>query len=150
MLKKNNSNDHARGIVGCSGFRLKRAIDSAKYGQFFLFILVGVINTIFGYSIFALLTFFGVHYVLAVFFATCLGVLFNFKTIGAVVFKSRNNKLLIRFIGVYVVQYVANIALIKLLLSLSINIYAAGAISTFVTAILSYNLNKYFVFARRR
>jgi len=125
-----------------------RPLDILKRNRFLLYIIVGVLNTIFGYSVFALLIFIGLHYTLAVFLATCLGVLFNFKTIGSIVFKNSNNRLIFRFVGVYVVQYFANIGLIKLFLLLSFNIYLAGAFSTFFCAVLSYLLNKHLVFMR--
>ena len=44
------------------------------------FILVGILNTAFGYSLFALFIFLNMHYSLAVFLSTVLGVLFNFKS----------------------------------------------------------------------
>lgn len=121
-----------------------------KDKKFRLFILVGILNTIFGYSIFSLLVFLGLHYTLAIFLATCLGVLFNFKTIGSIVFKNSNHRLIFRFFGVYAIQYVVNVSLIKCLLLLSLNVYVAGAFSTLFCAIISYLLNKHFVFEAKR
>lgn len=108
--------------------------------------LVGTLNTIFGYCIFALFVFLGVHYTLAVLLATFFGVLFNFKTLGRIVFKSSNNRLIIKFFMVYSVLYCINVSLIKELLLLSINTYISGFFATIVCAILSYLLNKNFVF----
>jgi len=118
-----------------------------QYRQFILFILVGILNTVFGYAVFAILIFAGLHYTLAVLLSTCLGVLFNFKTIGKIVFKNSDIRLIFKFIGVYVIQYFCNIGLIKIFL-LFLNIYLAGAFSTLFCAIISYTLNKYFVFNR--
>jgi len=124
----------------------KKIVSFLSKNQFLLFILVGAINTIFGYSVFALFVYIGIHYVLAVFFATCIGVLFNFKTIGKVVFKNSENSRIFKFIMVYAVQYLINISLIKLFILFGSNTYIAGAFSTFFCAILSYFLNKNFVF----
>ena len=48
-------------------------------------------NTLFGYSIFSILVFFKIHYSLALLIATILGVIFNFKTVGIIVFKDGKN-----------------------------------------------------------
>jgi len=120
-----------------------------KYQQFCLFLLVGGLNTLFGYSIFSVFIFFGFRYPLAVFFATVLGVLFNFKTMGRIVFKSRDNSLIFRFFAIYGVQYCINIGLIKSFLFFSPNVYLAGAMATAICAVMSYFLNKYFVFTVR-
>ncbi|MFM6404510.1 MAG: GtrA family protein, partial [Microcystis sp.] len=67
--------------------------------KFVRFLLVGVINTLFGYSVFALMICLGLDYRYSLLIATICGVLFNFKTIGGIVFKDQNNRLLARFIG---------------------------------------------------
>jgi putative flippase GtrA len=110
------------------------------------FILVGVINTVVGYGLYALLLFVGFHYILAVFFATVLGVLFNFKTIGKYVFNSIDNKLIIKFFGVYSLVFIVNIVLIKIFKDFGFDEYLAGLIATFPSAIISFVFNKYYVF----
>lgn len=111
------------------------------------FIIVGLINTLFGYSIFALFIFFNLHYSLAVFLATILGVLFNFKTIGKFVFNSQNNRLIFRFISVYFIIYILNIFGLWLLKSNGFeNMYLNGLILLIPLAIISFSLNKNFVF----
>ena len=110
------------------------------------FVLVGLLNTAFGYSIFSLLIFLGLHYTVAILIATVLGVLFNFKTIGKLVFNNPHNHLFFKFIGVYTITYCINIILVKLLLINHINIYLAGAIAIFLAALVSYTLNKNWVF----
>ena len=113
---------------------------------FIKFILVGILNTIFSYAVFALLIFLGLHYTLALFIATVLGVLFNFKTFGKLVFRNAHNKLFFKFILIYAMLYVFNIGTLKILLLFSINVYVAGIITTIIAALLSYLLNKEFVF----
>jgi len=73
--------------------------------QLIAFIIIGVINTLFGYGIYALFVYLGFHYALAAFFATCAGILFNFKTIGKFVFKNSDKKLFLNFVGVYFILY---------------------------------------------
>ncbi len=112
------------------------------------FIFVGIINTIFGYSIYALLIFLGLNYILAVLFATVLGVLFNFKTISKYVFESNDKNLIFKFVGVYFVVFVVNVLLIKIFKLFNINDYLAGLVCILPVAILSFILNKFFVYKK--
>lgn len=50
------------------------------------FLFVGVLNTTFSYSLFALLVFIGLHIAAASLFAVLLGILFSFSTQGSIVF----------------------------------------------------------------
>lgn len=110
------------------------------------FFLVGGLNTLFGYSVYALFIYAGLHYSIASLFSTVLGVLFNFKTTGVLVFKSRDNRLIYKFVGVYVVGYAVNVGLLKILHSIGVDPYVSGAILLLPLAMLSYVLLKKFVF----
>jgi putative flippase GtrA len=117
--------------------------------RFIRFLFVGVLNTAFGYSAYALFIFLGLHYSLAVFCSTVLGILFNFKTIGVLVFKNHDNGLIFRFFAVYAVVYCANVLGLKLFLLCGMaNMYVNGLILVLPLAILSFALNKKFVFER--
>lgn len=117
--------------------------------QFFSFIFVGGLNTLFGYAIFALFIYLGMNYAVAVFIATCLGVIFNFKTTGKLVFNSHDNNLIYKFILVYVLLYIFNVLLIKILQPIFENFYLTGFISLMPTAVAAFVLNKYLVFNTR-
>ncbi len=115
--------------------------------KFFRFIVVGVINTAFGYGIFALLIYLKFHYTIAVLISTVLGVLFNFKTIGKLVFKNNDNKLILRFIIVYFITYWINVFLIFIFKKIFYqNLYFAGFLSLIPVAVITFLLNKHFVF----
>ena len=115
--------------------------------HFIRFILVGILNTMVGYGLFALFIYLGLHYSLAVLFSTVLGVLFNFKSIGKLVFNSNNNERIYHFIGVYVLLYLLNVSGLWGLSSIGMeNMYVAGAILLAPLAIISFILNKNFVF----
>ncbi|MGE4266594.1 MAG: GtrA family protein [Deferribacterales bacterium] len=117
--------------------------------RFIVFLIVGVLNTVFGYGLFALFIFFGLHYTLAVLFSTVLGVLFNFKTIGTIVFRDGSNRLITKFVSVYAFLYVLNISGLKLLdMAGTTNKYISGGILLLPLAMLSFLLNKKFVFNR--
>jgi len=94
--------------------------------QFIRFLLVGVINTLFGYGVYAFLLLLGVHFTLAALLSTIFGVLFNFKSTGALVFKSNNNQLIIKFFVVYGILYFLNVTGIYILSTVNINHQVGG------------------------
>lgn len=114
--------------------------------QVIRFIAVGVVNTLFGYGIYALLIFLGLDYMYAVLFATVAGVLFNFKTIGHYVFESTDRSLLLKFFMVYGIVYGINVGLIRLFSLWNIDYYTAGFLAIVPCAAVSFILNKRFVF----
>ena len=116
--------------------------------RFVRFLMVGVMNTIFGYIVFALAIKLGAAYQIALIFSTLVGLLFNFKTIGVLVFGSHDNLLIFKFFGVYVIIYILNVYAIKGLDHYSISHYVEQAILAFPLGILSYVLNKNFVFTK--
>lgn len=122
-------------------------IFKSKTGQLLVrFLAVGLLNTVFGYSCFAIFLFAGIHYALALLLATFFGVLFNFKSIGFLVFKSHNNRLIFRFVAVYVFVYGVNVAFLKLLYMQGVGPYYGGAVLVIPMALLSFFLNRKFVF----
>lgn len=118
----------------------------AQDSKFIKFLFVGVVNTIFGYGIFALFIFLGIHYAIATFLATVSGILFNFKTIGKFVFNCNDNSLLFGFFGVYAICYVMNVACLKVFQLFQVNMFLAGALLILPSAVISFLLNKKFVF----
>jgi putative flippase GtrA len=110
------------------------------------FFLVSGLNTAFGYGLFALLIYLGLHYTLAVLISTVTGILFNFKTIGILVFKNYNNLLIFKFFGVYGITYLFNISCLAVFKYFEINIYLAGAVLLIPVGLLAFLLNKNFVF----
>lgn len=116
------------------------------YMPSFRFVCIGIINTLFGYSIYALALWFGLKVLFALIISTVVGVLFNFKTIGVLVFGSKNNSLLLKFSLVYVVIFFANLGFIKLLVMNGLGDYFSGFVAMVPMAGMSFFLNKYFVF----
>ena len=114
------------------------------------FLLVGVLNTLVGYGLFSFFIFLDLHYSIAVLYSTILGVLFNYKSIGKLVFNTHNNDRIYHFIGVYIFLYLLNVASLWGLSFIGLeNMYVAGAILLAPLAIISYALNKSFVFIKR-
>ena len=117
---------------------------------FIKFLAVGVLNTLFGYGIFALLLFVGLHYAVASILATILGVLFNFKTTGTLVFNNSDNRLILKFISVYCLTTVLSIGGLKIAKMSGINLYLSGLFLTCVMALVTFILQKNFVFKKER
>lgn len=120
-----------------------RVILKIKLVRFFI---VSGINTVFGYGLFALMIYLGLNYILALLFATIIGILFNFKTIGLIVFRTHNNMLIFRFFGVYGITYLFNVAGLTLLKWAGLGPYAGGAILVVPIGFLGFLMNKTFVF----
>ena len=114
--------------------------------QFVKFLLVGFINSLFGYGCFALFLYMGLDYALALLLATICGVLFNFKSTSVLVFSSHNNRLIFRFVGSYAIIYFVNVVGIKLFSYAGITPYISGAILILPMAVIAYIFNKRFVF----
>jgi putative flippase GtrA len=116
--------------------------------QLVAFVLVGVLNTAFGYAAFAVLLLAGLHYALAAALSTILGILFNFQTIGRLVFGSSDPSLILRFVGVYGVVYVLNVGALRLLQETPVPVLAGQALLLPMMAGVSFFLNQRFVFVR--
>ena len=114
--------------------------------RFIRFLIVGGVNTLFGYGVFAIFILFGLHYVLASALSTIAGVMFNFQTIRKIVFESDDNSLIFRFILLYCFLYAFQLGLLRGFEMVGVGPLIAGFIFIFPMAILSYLLNKYFVF----
>ena len=126
-------------------FRVADCRNLVKH-QFARFIFVGIVNSLFGYGCFALLLYVGLHYTLALFLATVFGVVFNFKSTGALVFGSHDNRLIFRFVGSYVVIYFLNVVAIQAFSHFGVGPYIGGAVLILPMAVLAYIFNKRFVF----
>lgn len=114
--------------------------------RFTRFLLVGGLNTAFGYGVFVACLLLGMHYALAGAVSTALGVLFNFKSTGRLVFGERDNRKLPHFVAVYVIIYLVNTLAIGVMLKFGIAEWLGGLILILPSAILSYVLNRQFVF----
>ena len=115
--------------------------------RFIRFLFVGGINTLFGYGVFSLLILLKVYYPIALFLATVMGVVFNYFTIGRIVFRRRGREYVLRFVSVYAVVYCFNLGLLKLLNQVFyVNILISQIICLFPVVLLNYFLQKRIVF----
>lgn len=115
--------------------------------QFAKFIVVGGLNTAFGYLIFCLFTFLSGNAYVSVVLSTIAGVLFNFKTYGSLVFNSKDHSRVFRFSAAYAFIIAIQMLFLKWLGHLGIvNPYLAVAVMVLPMAALSFVLMRKFVF----
>jgi putative flippase GtrA len=115
--------------------------------RFVLFLGVGSVNFAFYYAVFASLHLLGVTPTASVVIATTVGVLFNFCTTGRVVFRSRDVRVLPRFIGIYVVQCALNVLFLKALIAAHIPVLIAEFIVVGVLAVFTFLALRRWVFS---
>ena len=83
--------------------------------KFVRFLLVGILNTVFGYLMYLFFIWIGLHYALALFCGLVVGVFFNFHTIGGLVFQTKNYRMIWVFYLVYLGVYLINVGELYLL-----------------------------------
>lgn len=113
------------------------------------FLVVGMVNTAFGYGLFTLFVLMRIDSAYALALATVGGVIFNFFTTGRFVFQSRNHRLLPRFIGAYVLTYSVNLLLLRTLEDLLVPTLIAQALCLPPIVVLSFILFQTFVFRNK-
>jgi len=114
--------------------------------RFARFLVVGALNTIFGYGVFFALLRAGLAPARALAAATAVGVLFNFVTTGRIVFANSDAARLWRFIAVYGVVFVVNAALLEAAVRAALDAAVAQALLLPLCVALSYLLNRTLVF----
>jgi putative flippase GtrA len=98
------------------------------------------------YGFYALLMFAGLNYAIENFGGLVVGIVFNFKTQGALVFGNSDNRLLWRFAICWLVIYAVNVSLIGEFIALGIDEFVAGLLPIPWTTALSYSLQRFLVF----
>jgi len=126
--------------------RIKSLLAPLLRREFLRYLVVGVLNTVFSYSIYVLLLWLGLAYFIANLVALLCGIVFSFQMQGRYVFDNTSRRLFPKYMVLWVLIYFCNIAMIKLLLICGFNAYVAGALALPPIVLLSYVLQKYFIF----
>ncbi len=126
--------------------KVKKMIKKSWESQPIRYLLVGGVNTLISYCLYAGLIYLGLHYVLAVLISTVIGVIISFNTQGRLVFKNFKAKQFLKYGLMVAVMFCLNIGLIHGFYKLGLNYYWAGLLSTALMAGLGYFLNKYWIF----
>ena len=118
--------------------------------QFLRFLMVGMLNTGFSYGVYAALIWLGLPYVWANLGSLVLGILFSFRTQGRLVFRNAANRLFGRFVVAWSVIFVLHTGIIAGFVRVGANAYLAGALALVPVALLSFVVQKFFVFREVR
>ena len=113
---------------------------------FVRFLVVGILNTAFGYALFAILVWSGLWYPAAAAVSTIGGIVFNFNTTGRLVFRNRDRTLFWKFLAVYGVTYAASVGLMRLGLVLGVPVLWTGAAIALPMAVVAFLLQRSLVF----
>jgi len=100
---------------------------SAEFALLTRFIAVGILNSAFGYGVYAILIYLETIPEIALLVATALGVIFNFFTTGRIAFKNSDNNLFVRFVAVYIVVYISNASALRILVDCEMDPIVAQA-----------------------
>ncbi|MDE2184666.1 MAG: GtrA family protein [Alphaproteobacteria bacterium] len=122
----------------------------AHLPRFSAFVAVGVLNTAFGYAVYLAGLWFGLAPVAALAVATAIGALFNYATIGGIVFGERRVALLPRFLLVYCVLYAVNVGLLEAVMACGAPAWLAQAIALPIVVTAGYTLMNLVVFRGQR
>lgn len=116
----------------------------------FRFLLAGIVNTIFGYLVFALLIYFDYDYLIAVLIATILGVVFNYFSYGAYVFSSKASSFkFFKFLVSYTIIYCFNTLMLYVLkINFMLDIYLAQLICIPFNVVMSWLLLNRWVYKK--
>ena len=126
--------------------RVRSLLQRLLGDRFVRFLLIGLLNTCVGYGLYVGFLLMGLDPVVAMSVAFCLGVGFNFLSTGRVVFSNTDVLRFPRFVLAYVIVYLANLALLKGLLSLGLDAFAAQALSLPVVVLSTFLILRFFVF----
>jgi putative flippase GtrA len=110
------------------------------------FIAIGVVNTIFGYTLFTCFYLVSGDHRLSIIGATLVGVIFNFFTTGRIVFKNSENWLVFRFVAGYSISLGANLILLEVLVRLGVGALVAQLVCLPPVVLLTYFVNARLVF----
>jgi len=113
--------------------------------QFFRFIIAGVINTLFGWMVFASAFNLSNNISISLISSTVLGVFFNYLTFGGYTFRKYSRTIFIKFILCYILVYIINLLVLTSLQNY-FSVILAQLILLPIMALLSYLIIKNFVF----
>jgi putative flippase GtrA len=117
---------------------------------FLRFMLTGLLNTGFGYAIYATLVLTGMPLWLAVAGSTVLGVVFNFYSYGSIVFGNTTVRVMPRFLGFYAALGLANYVALKMLVGWGLGPLVSQAVLVPVFALIAYASMRTLVFPAAR
>ena len=119
---------------------------SLRDNRFLRFLLIGGVNTLFGYAIYCVALLCGVETWLALLAGTIAGTAFNFVTTGGYVFRQLSFSKFPKFVLCYFFVYGVNLCLIEVMTKIVDHRIAVQLCLAFPMALLAYILMSRFVF----
>ena len=113
---------------------------------FLRYIAIGSLNTAFGYGIYCLMLAIGLNFAGASLVSLLFGIILSFATLGRFVFLSQLEGRFAKFILVWAVLYIFNIAFIAGIMRLGADAYIAGLIAAIPTLGAAFMLQRFYVF----
>lgn len=130
-----------------SAAKLSRQIPTKLFS---VFVIVGLLNTAVGYTIYLIGLAANAAPVAALAIATVLGAAFNYASTGFVVFKNRSLGRLPHFVGAYALTYLLNAGALEGLTALGLRPALAQLVLLPFAAVLSFSLFRLYVFKEGR
>lgn len=106
---------------------------------------VGLLNTAFGYGLYALLVFLGLNLFVAQIIGQICGATFNYFTYGRLVFRGVGSNLY-SYVGAYGLNYLLALAFLTLAHRFIASPYLAGFVALVAVSVINYLVLKRFVF----
>ncbi len=123
-----------------------RSNTHAEGSRFLRYLAVGLLNTAFSYSVYAVCIALGLAYFVANLVSLVCGICVGFQAHKRLVFKQSGRFSFLYFVVVWAVLYFFNITFIGWLLARGLNAYVAGALAIPPTTVLSYVMQRLLVF----
>jgi putative flippase GtrA len=121
-------------------------MDRIIKSKFFIFLVVGGINTAVNYGVYAFFIFVGLGHIIAASCAFAVGMVFNFKTHGKFVFGAGNKNSFYLYVVCWLVIYCINIGVLDLLIRSGVDSYLAGLLMIPPMAVLAFLVLRFVVF----
>jgi putative flippase GtrA len=126
---------------------LNLKFDLASLRQLFVFYKVAIVNTVFGYSLYAALVYLGLNPFVAQIISQMSGMAFNYFMYRRHVFQDSESAVF-RYICAYAGNYGLNLGFLAILRTVFRSAYVAGLLATVAASLINYAALKFLVFRK--
>ena len=110
------------------------------------YVSVGTFNTAVGYGVYCFMLTLGLNFAGASFISLIFGILLSFVTLGKYVFLSQLKGRFTKFLLMWAVLYIFNIAVIDAIMHLGADAYLAGLIAAVPIVSAAFLVQRFYVF----
>ncbi len=119
--------------------------------KFVKYLIVGFINTIISYAIYAIIVTITLRPSFSLGISYLISIFINFQTTGKIVFNNSKNSLIIKFFLSYLTTFIINRYLLDtMVFNLKMDKYLSQALLVFPVALISFAILKHFVFVEKK